>query len=158
MTLPAEPVLRRVTYAEASALAEAMSDEMKVVYESDEGASPADPRDFLPPVGVFLVASVGGVDVACGGLRLLSPGRGEVKRMYTVPDQRGNGVARVLLRGLLRHAREVDLREVWLETGTLQPGAISLYVSEGFVPIPPYGHFKDDPLTLCFALALPVEP
>jgi putative acetyltransferase len=151
---PPMVVLRTVPYGEAEHLAEAMSDEMKERYEDDEGASPADPRHFLPPVGIFLVATVDGVDVACGGLRLLTEGTGEVKRMYTVPSKRGRGIARLLLRALLQHARDVGLADVWLETGTRQPDAIGLYLSEGFRPRAPYGHFADHPETLCYALTL----
>ena len=146
--------LRAVAYQDAQRLADAMSDEMKVRYDDDEGASPADPQDFLPPYGVFLLGAVGGDDVACGGLRLLEPGVGEVKRMYVEPEHRGTGLSRLLLRALVAHARTVGLAEVRLETGTLQPEAIGLYLSEGFTPIAPYGHFADHPQTLCYALVL----
>ncbi len=146
--------LRPVAFAEAGGLTDAMVEEMKALYEDDEGASPAASDDFLPPVGVFLVGAVGGLDVACGGLRPLSAGLGEIKRMYVDPAHRGRGHSRTVLRGLVAHAREVGLHEVWLETGTRQPAAIGLYVAEGFTPIPPFGYYIDHPETLCYALAL----
>lgn len=130
-----------------------MEAELSVRYGGG-GASPASASDFAPPYGVFLVAAVDGVDVACGGLRALSDGVGEVKRMYCDPAHRGRGLARGLLQALLDHARSVGLREVRLETGTLQPEAIALYVSEGFTPISAYGHFADEPLSRCFARTL----
>jgi GNAT superfamily N-acetyltransferase len=131
-----------------------MAEEMKVLYADDEGASPAAPADFLPPHGVFLVGAVDGSDVACGGLKLLTDGVGEVKRMYVDPAHRGRGYSRVLLRALVQHARDVGLREVWLETGSRQHQAVALYESEGFAPIPPFGYWADHPETLCFALVL----
>ena len=146
--------LRPVPYQEAEHLAEAMSDEMKLLYEDDEGASPAAPADFLPPLGVFLLGTVDGTDVACGGLKPLAEGVGEVKRMYVVPAHRGRGYSRALLRALVQHARDIGLREVRLETGTRQPAAVGLYESEGFLPIPPFGYWADHPETLCFALLL----
>ena len=145
--------LRVVPYEQAERLAEAMSDEMKVLYEDDEGASPAAPGDFLSP-GTFLVGSVGGIDIACGGLKLRAEGIGEVKRMYVDPAHRGRGYSRTLLRALVQHARDAGLREVWLETGTRQGPAIALYESEGFTPIAPFGYWADHPETLCYALAL----
>lgn len=148
--------LTAVAYADAVRLASAMSEEMKLRYDDDEGASPAHPEDFLPPYGVFMVGAVEGQDVACGGLRLLEPGVGEIKRMYVDPDHRGKGLSRQLLVALLEHARAAGLGEVRLETGTLQPEAIGLYVSEGFLPIAAYGHFADHPQTLCYALVLSV--
>lgn len=146
--------LRPVPFEDASALAEAMSDEMKALYEDDEGASPADPSDFLPPLGVFLVGSEGGTDMACGGLKPLEDGVGEVKRMYVDPEYRGRGHSRTLLKALVAHARQVGLREVWLETGTRQVPAVQLYESEGFERMPPYGYWKDHPETRCYRLVL----
>jgi GNAT superfamily N-acetyltransferase len=146
--------LRTVLYEQAEHLAEAMSDEMKVLYEDDEGASPAVAADFNPPIGVFLVGAVEGADVACGGLRFLAEGVGEVKRMYVDPAHRGRGYSRVLLRALVQHARDVELREVRLETGIRQPVAMALYESEGFAPIQPFGYWADHPETRCFSLTL----
>ena len=74
--------------------------------------------------------------------------------MYVDPAARGRGLARGLLRALLDHARAVGATRVLLETGTEQPEAIGLYVSEGFTPVEPYGHYADDPRTRCFALDL----
>jgi len=138
---------------DAQTLTDALEAELSVRY-GGEGSSPVDGADFLPPYGIFLVGSVDGDDVACGGLRLLKDGIGEVKRMYTDPSIRGKGLARALLRALLEHARDAGLREVWLETGTMQPEAIALYESEGFTPIPAYGYYKNEPRCRCFRLML----
>lgn len=146
--------LHPVPYELARHLADAMAEEMKALYEDDEGASPADPADFLPPAGVFLVGRADGADVACGGLKVIADGIGEVKRMYVVPEHRGQGHARALLRALVSHAQDTGLREVWLETGSRQAPAVALYESEGFEPIAPYGYWKDSPETLCYRLVL----
>jgi GNAT superfamily N-acetyltransferase len=149
--------LRPVRYEEAAPLVEAMAGELTIRYGGEGGPSHADPADFLPPVGVFLVGSVDGIDVACGGLRPLhgfGERLGEVKRMYVAPSHRGRGLSRVVLGALLDHARAVGLARVWLETGTAQPEAMSLYESVGFAAIPPYGQYKDHPESRCFALAL----
>jgi GNAT superfamily N-acetyltransferase len=145
--------LRTVALEEAAVLTTALEAELSQRYGGG-AASPTSGADFVPPHGVFLVARLEGQDVACGGVRSLAPGIGEVKRMYTDPSVRGRGVARALLRGLLDDARAAGLREVRLETGTLQPEAIALYESEGFTPIEPYGYFKDEPLSRCYALVL----
>ena len=142
-------MIRSVAYEDALVLADAMNEEMKVLYDSDEGATPVSAEAFHPP-GTFLVLD----DVACGGLAVIDDGIGEVKRMYVDPAHRGQGHSRALLRALVQHARDVGLREVWLETGTRQVAAVKLYESEGFQPIPPYGYWKDHPETLCFRLVL----
>ena len=140
--------LQPVPFASAGALVSAMVEELSERYGGD-GASPVDGADFDPP-GLFLV----GGEVCCGGLRLLVAQTGEVKRMYVVPSARGHGRSRQLLRALLDHARSLGLKEVWLETGLMQPEAIGLYESEGFVLIAPYGFYKDEPLSRCYGLVL----
>jgi putative acetyltransferase len=145
--------LRAVAFEDAVHLTGPMVAEMSERYGGN-GASPAEGSDFLPPYGVFLVASLEGADVACGGLRRLDNGIGEIKRMYAAPAVRGRGIARALLRALLDHARDNGLGEVWLETGTLQPEAISLYESEGFTPIEKYGYYKDEDLSRCYGIRL----
>ena len=103
----------------------------------------------------MLVVSQYGRDVACGGVRRLDEGIGEVKRMYVVPEARGQGISRVLLKALVERASELGYGELWLETGTAQPEAMALYESAGFVPIAPYGQYKEYASSRCYRLVLP---
>lgn len=135
--------------ARAVALTDAMGAELLARY-GDGGPSPAAAGDFDAP-GTFLLAEVDGEAVACGGLRPYGPATGEVKRMYVAPAHRGRGHARTLLRALLDHARAQGMSRVLLETGTEQPEAMALYASEGFTPVPAYGHYAHDPRSRCFA-------
>ena len=112
------------------------------------------PEQVTPPAGTFLVARIDGDPVGCGALRAAldgTPGLAEIKRMYTRPEARRRGVSRALLARLEDAARAVGYRRVQLETGTRQPEAIALYETAGYHSIPPYGEFKDDPLSLCYA-------
>jgi len=103
-------------------------------------------------MAVFLVArDASGTALGCGGLRLLGPGSGEVKRMYVDPAARGTGVATALLRALEYHARELGIARLLLETGTGQPDAIRFYQREGYEPIEAYGPYVGEPLSRCFA-------
>ncbi len=146
--------LRPVPYDDPDAvrLVAAMGDELTQRY-GDGGLSPAVKEEFAPP-GVFLLAVVDGAPAACGGLRPGERGTAEVKRMYVAPDVRGRGVARALLRALVAHARDSGLQGLRLETGTAQPEAVGLYESEGWQPVAPFGHYRDDPRTRCYALEL----
>jgi putative acetyltransferase len=107
------------------------------------------------PTGVhpeisFLVARASGEPVGCAGLQPLEPGISEVKRMYVQPAHRGQGISRRLLSAvedLARARGELTLR---LETGELQPEALGLYHSSGYVRIPPFGAYTDCTLSLCF--------
>jgi GNAT superfamily N-acetyltransferase len=79
---------------------------------------------------------------------------GELKRMYVVPPARGRGLSRLLLAALVEAARERGMTALVLETGTEQPEAIALYASSGFVAMPVFGPYSDDPRSRCFRLDL----
>jgi putative acetyltransferase len=70
--------------------------------------------------------------------------------MFVRPEARGQGIARLLLEGLEREARERGIAVMRLETGTLQPEARSLYESAGYQPIPWYGRYRDEPRSRCY--------
>jgi ribosomal protein S18 acetylase RimI-like enzyme len=97
---------------------------------------------YRPPTGEFLIAQISGEPVGCGGLRLCSPGIGEIKRMWVAPQVRGRGVARKLLAALEQAARERRLRMVRLDTHSSLAEALQLYRTAGYREIPP---FNDNP-------------
>jgi GNAT superfamily N-acetyltransferase len=99
---------------------------------------PGDPQSVLPedlPRYVALVED--GRPVAGGGLRPLAGAAGvaEVKRMYVVPDRRGEGLARQVLSELEACARADGWRMLRLDAaGTLA----GFYASAGFEPVADY--------------------
>ncbi|GAA3447120.1 GNAT family N-acetyltransferase [Planomonospora venezuelensis] len=111
-------------------------------------------RSGVHPEAGFLVAVTGGRAVGCGAVQPVDAATGELKRMYVVPDHRGRGVARSLLKALEDLARARGHAVLRLATGHLQPEAINLYRSSGYEPIPPYGKYVNVPTTFCFAKVL----
>jgi len=102
------------------------------------GATRVEVHEMQPPGGTFLVASEDDVPVACGGLRTLAPGLGEVKRMYVAPGARRRGYARRLLAALEDAARELSHARIRLDTNAAQPEALELYAACGYVEIADY--------------------
>jgi GNAT superfamily N-acetyltransferase len=97
------------------------------------------PEDFAPPGGAFIVARAGdGRPVACGGLKRLDDHHVEVKRLFVVPDARGNGVARRLLEELERTAAARGYAVTRLDTGDRQPDALALFETVGYKQIADY--------------------
>src|SRR5262249_55727197 len=88
--------------------------------------------------------------VGCGAVRPLEPGVGEVKRMFVLPEARGRGIARQILRSLEAAAGSLGFRVLRLETGQRQPEAIRLYQTAGYAEIPRFGEYADDPFSVCF--------
>src|SRR4051812_1166872 len=54
-----------------------------------------------------IVAYEDGLAVACGAIKEFSPGTVEVKRMFTSPERRGKGIAKMVLTGLEQWAVEL---------------------------------------------------
>ena len=78
------------------------------------------------------LATVGDAAIGCG--RMLDHGDGEVKigRMAVMPQFRGTGVGRDILRFLMDRARARGLRKAVLHA---QLTAESFYLKEGFTPL-----------------------
>ena len=136
----------------ARALADALEAELLATYDGDPGSGGLPAASIFEPPngGAFLVGSIDGEAVACGGVARYDETTGEIRRMYVVPQARGRGLSRRLLEALEEEARTLGYALVRLETGKLQAAAVGLYVSAGFQPIPRYGPFANDPKSVCF--------
>lgn len=101
-------------------------------------ASPLGEHDFDPPCGVFVVGRLGGRPVACGGMRTLEPGVGEIRRMYVDPSARGRGVGGAVLAALEDAARQMGHAIMRLDTASELHEAHRLYEGAGYVAVPAY--------------------
>jgi putative acetyltransferase len=95
--------------------------------------------------------------VACGALRKYDDQAVEVKRMYTLPEVRGQGHAASVLQALEDWARALGFKKCILETGTRQPEAIALYEKSGYSRIPNYGQYDGVENSLCFGKQLVLD-
>ncbi|MEP6815797.1 MAG: GNAT family N-acetyltransferase [Marmoricola sp.] len=123
--------------------------------------SPIRAEVFDPPDGAFFVGYLGDRPVATGGWRrrsdlgvLGTEETAEIKRMYVVATARGRGLARQVLAHLERTAAGAGAGAMVLETGIAQPEAIALYESSGYREVPGFGHYRDSPLSRCYARTL----
>lgn len=97
-----------------------------------------DEAEFEKAGGYFVVAQEGGQTIGCGGFRPVNEECAEIKRMFVRPGARRNGAARQILRHLEEEARRRGFRSTVLETGCDNAGAIALYESEGYLPVPEF--------------------
>ena len=121
-----------------------LQDDLAVRYGSGD-ETPVEPAEFAFPVGIFLIGSDGENALACGGIRLTTPGVAELKRMYVRPSARRQGIARLLLARLEDEARALGAAQLRLETGLGQPEAVAMYRSAGYDDTEPFGHYADTP-------------
>jgi putative acetyltransferase len=105
---------------------------------------------LLKEAVAFFVIHHDGMPAGCGGVQLFGTEYGEIKRMYVRPQFRGLGLGKLMLQHLADYARQQGVAVLRLETGILQSEAIGLYERSGFQRIPPFGEYKEDPLSLFF--------
>jgi GNAT superfamily N-acetyltransferase len=148
-------------HPDAMAMIAAVQGEYVVRY-GGEDETPLDPAMFDPPRGSFFVGYLDDRPVASGGWRrrddieaLGSAHTAEIKRMYVDPAARGRGLARAMLAHLERTAAEAGAAVTILETGRMQPEAIALYESSGYVEVPKFGFYSHAPLSRCYGKRLP---
>lgn len=70
-----------------------------------------------PHTTVFVARDERGKAVGMGALKRHPNGQGEVKRMYTLPEVRGQRVGKALLQAIEARAREFKIGHLVLETG-----------------------------------------
>lgn len=101
-----------------------------------------------------IIALGDGEPVACGAFRKIDDQAVEIKRMYTLPDHRGKGIAGQVLTALEAWALELGYAIARLETGKKQPEAIALYSRLGYDIIPNYGPYVGVENSVCFEKSL----
>lgn len=141
----------RIDAGDGGQLEAAMREEVGQLYAGLDLQSPdmpkAGPDELNPPNGLFIVGYQDGIAICCGGIKRLDQEACELKRMYVIPEERGRGVARILLAELEARAGQLGYTIARLDTGPKQRGAQHLYESAGYVPIP---NFNGNPMASYF--------
>jgi putative acetyltransferase len=90
--------------------------------------------------------------IACGCIRILDDeSTVELKRMFTLKEERGKGIGRILVEELEKLAFELNRTRMILETGIKQEAAICMYKKIGFAVIENYGEYKGIFSSICMA-------
>ena len=105
-----------------------------------------------PGVNMF-VARVENVAAGTAALVERGDGTAELKRLFVDDSARGKGLAAGLLKAIEEHAQNASVRVIQLETGPLSYAAIALYEKHGYVRIPNFGQYVDDPTSVCMEKA-----
>lgn len=108
---------------------------------------------------LFVARDEAGRAIGMGALKVHSAELGEVKRMFTDPEVRGQRVGSRLLEAIMALARSKGLPMLMLETGT-GPGmaeAHRLYTRAGFVARGPFLDYPDSEWSAFFEMPLNAE-
>ncbi|WP_371682986.1 GNAT family N-acetyltransferase [Flavobacterium sp. H122] len=90
-----------------------------------------------------------GQAIACGGFKEYDQETAEIKRMFVHPDQRGKGVATLILNEIENWAKECGYHNFILETSPKLESAIVLYKKSGYHLIPNYGQYIGVENSIC---------
>jgi len=131
---------------DAQALIAELESELAPLYPSESRHGYSVEKLLREGVAFFLIRQ-DGVPAGCGGVQLVGTEYAELKRMYVRPQFRGLGLAQLMLDHLADYVQSQGVHVLWLETGIHQRAAIRLYEQMGFQRIPPFGEYKEDPLS-----------
>ncbi len=107
-----------------------------------QAGKPVDVADMSPPEGRFVIARIEGELAGCGALVRLGDDVGEIKRVWTAPCARGQGVAGAILENLEASARQMGFAVLRLDTNRSLKEATALYRQAGYREI---GRYNDNP-------------
>lgn len=97
------------------------------------------PGKYAPPDGRLLLAYEEQQLAGCIAMRKLDDGVCEMKRLFVRDEFRAAGIGVRLIENLIADAREIGYKKMRLDTYPPKMGkAVSLYMSHGFIEIPPY--------------------
>lgn len=94
--------------------------------------------------------------LGCGALKALDSLHGEVKSMHVYDAFRQQNLGGVILRYIIKAARDRGYKRLSLETGhpPHYVPAISLYKSFGFSQCPPFADYRDETFSRYMTLSL----
>lgn len=130
-------------------LIQSMADDLAKFY-GPASYPPQDPTLWAPPRGAVLAAYLEGEPVACGAIIAFDAQTAEVKRMFTRPEYRRQGIAAAILATLEGTARQLGYRRLVLETGVPQTAAQAFYERRGFSRLECWPPHDMDPTSLCY--------
>ena len=88
--------------------------------------------------------------VGCGAIKPYDDQTMEIKRMYVLPQERGKGIASLILSHLETWAKQLNYKKCLLETGVNQPEAIALYNKNQYQIIANFGQYAGMENSVCF--------
>ena len=113
-----------------------------------------DQFNSLESIEAAVVAYAGERPVGCGCFKRFDAQSVEIKRMFVRPEDRGSGVAKLLLGELEAWAVEEGISRAVLETGIKNPEAIRFYMKSGYGRIDNYGQYAGMENSVCMAKTL----
>jgi len=130
---------------------------LDISYQGIEDELASLPGKYAAPKGRLILAIEENHPVGCAALRPIDEQICELKRMYVLPQYRGQGVGKVLAQTLIKEARQIGYRLIRLDTGNFLTAAIKLYKTLGFKQIDPYNEVPEEIRKIAIFMELDLE-
>ncbi len=104
----------------------------------------------LDTLKYVVIAYLNDTPVGCGAFKKYTEKETEVKRMFTLPETRGMGIASKILKELEVWSKELNYKACILETGKSQVEAVQFYQKNKYTVIPNYGQYEGVTNSICF--------
>lgn len=114
-------------------------------------------QNVLVDITPVVLILKGDTPVACGAFRPKSSDTAEIKRMFVLPEHRGQGLSRMILIDLERWAIELGHSTAVLETSKRLTAAVGLYQSHGYQLIPNFPPYEDQHDSVCYQKSLQAQ-
>ena len=118
-----------------------------------------DEKDFFAQYNqIYLehvvVCNTNGKAIGCGAFKEYETHVAELKRMFVLPEARGNGIASSLITELESWITELKYTTCILETSNKLVNAIALYTKFVYQVIPNYGQYANVESSICMKKTL----
>ncbi len=118
-----------------------------------------DEKDFFAQYNqIYLehvvVCNTNGKAIGCGAFKEYETHVAELKRMFVLPEARGNGIASSLITELESWITELKYTTCILETSNKLVNAIALYTKFGYQVIQNYGQYANVESSICMKKTL----
>lgn len=130
---------------------------LDISYQGIEDELASLPGKYATPEGRLILAFEANQSVGCAALRPIDERICELKRMYVLPQYRGQDVGKMLAQRLIEEARQVGYHLMRLDTGNFLTSAIKLYESLGFKQIEPYNEVPEEIRKIAIFMELDLE-
>lgn len=105
--------------------------------------------NIMENVNTVVVAYLDKIAIGCGCFRIYNNTSVEIKRMFVISEMRKSGIASLILKELEKWIKELEYKEILLETGKNMIGPLKLYKKNKYEIVNNYDPYIDIHNSIC---------
>lgn len=110
--------------------------------------------NVMENVNTVVIAYLDKIAIGCGCFRIYNNTSVEIKRMFVISEMRKTGIASLILKELEKWIKELEYKEILLETGKNMIGPLKLYKKNKYEIIDNYGPYIGINNSICMKKTL----